>query len=424
MASLIGSMNYHIDGHKELTETNEIIKIDVDEVAVCLATGSHKGEVEVKVGDYVKIGDLLGKRNDHFYVPFFSPVSGTVKAIEDRPSARMQMTPHVIIENDHKDEKVVLNTVSLESDGQAIIDFMKEIGLLGQGGAGFPTYIKYNTDKCETLLINAVECEPYITADVRNIEENKDLFELGVRLMFKASNAKKAYVCIKETHPELIKELKEVFNNEDIEVKVVRDVYPMGWERTLVYEVLKKRYDKLPIEVGAIVSNATSAITLAYAAKNSHPAYERIVTVSGDNINDPHNVLVRIGTPIKTLIEKCGGLKDENSLLVLGGPMMGASVDSDEISITPINNAIDIFKADELVEYECLKCGSCIDHCSSSLQPALINRVAEKNNLARLEKLNVMDCIECGLCSFVCPSKIPVSQKVAQAKAMLANRGN
>ena len=424
MASLIGSMNCHIDGHKELTENNEIIKLDENEVAICLATGSHRGEPEVKVGDYVKIGDVLGKRNDHFYVPFFSSVSGTVKAIEERPSARMQMVPHVIIENDHKDEKVSIKTVNLESPGSEIIDFMKEIGLLGQGGAGFPSYIKYNTDKCETLLINAVECEPYITADVRNIEENKDLFELGVKLMFKASNANKAYVAIKETHPELIKELKEIFNEGDIEVRVVKDVYPMGWERTLVYEVLKKRYDKLPIEVGAIVSNATSAISLGYAAKNGHPAYERIVTVSGDNIVDPHNVIARIGTPVKKLIEVCGGLKDEDATLVLGGPMMGASVDNDEVSLTSINNAIDVFKANDLSEYECLKCGSCIEHCPSSLQPALIARVAEKNNLDRLEKLHVNDCIECGLCAFVCPSKIPVTQKVAQAKALLASRGN
>lgn len=196
----------------------------------------------------------------------------------------------------------------------------------------------------------------------------------------------------------------------------------MGWERTLTYEVLKKRYDKLPIEAGAIVSNATSAITLGSTALSGRYCYERIVTVSGDNINNPHNVICRIGTPISKLIEACGGVKEDRAIIIMGGPMMGTCVTKDIVTITPISNAVNIFKEQHFKEYACLRCGRCVEHCPSSLMPVSIIEAYKFNDIAELEKLHVSDCVECGMCTFICPSKIEVTESIRRAKKLLAAR--
>lgn len=421
MAFLIGPMHKHMEGHKEATENNEVVKIHCDEVAISMAIGSHVCTPCVQVGDKVQIGDLIGKRDDKLYVPVFSSVSGEVVAIEKRMSASLRPAEHIIIKNDHIDKRKTFNSISLDSSREEIIAYMKEIGLLGQGGAGFPSYLKYQTDKCETLLINAIECEPYITADIRNIEMNMDSFKFGVKLLFKASNAKVCKIGIKETHKELIEELKLLFKDEkDIEVIACRDLYPMGWERTLTYELLHKRYQKLPIEVGAIVSNATTAITLAKTAEEKHYQYERIITVSGDNCKEPHNVICRIGTEIKYLFKACEGAIEDPAIIIMGGPMMGNSVTKDEVTITPISNAVNLFKVKEYEEFPCLRCGRCVEHCPSSLEPVTITEAYKFNDFDRLEQLHVNDCVGCGMCTYICPSKIEVTELVRRAKNILA----
>ena len=423
MAFLIGPMKHHIDGHKETTENNEILKIDSDEVAISLSIGSHTAAPTVNVGDHVKIGDLIGKRDDKFYVPIFSSVSGEVVAIEKRMSARLLPAEHIIIKNDHKDEITNFDKLGLDANKEEIIDYMKKIGLLGQGGAGFPSYIKYSTDKCETLIINAVECEPYITADIRNIEENLDAFKYGVKLMLKASNAKKCYVAIKKFHKETIAKLIDLFKDEElINVFQAEDVYPMGWERTLVFEVLKKRYQSLPIETGAIVSNATSAITLGKTAMTGEYQYERIITISGDNIKEPHNVIARIGATIGELIKACGGVCESPAILIMGGPMMGTCVTKDIVTITPISNAVSVFKEQQYQEYSCLRCGRCVEHCPSSLMPVSIIDAYKFNDVEALSSLHVMDCVECGMCTYICPSKIEVTESIRRAKKLMALR--
>ena len=423
MAFLIGPMKHHIDGHKETTETNEIKKIHSDQVAISLSIGSHVATPTVKVGDYVKIGDLIGKRDDKFYVPIFSSVSGEVVAIEKRMSARLLPAEHVVIKNDHKNEMTYFDKLGNDASKEEIIDYMKKIGLLGQGGAGFPSYIKYSTDKCETLIINAVECEPYITADIRNIEENLEAFKIGVKLMLKASNAKKCFVAIKKFHKKTIAKLEELFKDEDlIEVFKAEDVYPMGWERTLVFEVLKKRYKTLPIEAGAIVSNATSAITLGNTALTGKYQYERIITVSGDNIKNPHNVIARIGATVAELINACGGVNDGPAVLIMGGPMMGTCVTKDIVTITPISNAVCVFKEKHEQEYSCLRCGRCVEHCPSSLMPVSIIDAYKFNDVDALSNLHVMDCVECGMCTYICPSKIEVTESIRRAKKLVALR--
>lgn len=423
MTFLIGPMQHHIAGHKDITEHKDILHVDSDEIAISLTIGSHTAIPLVKVGDYVKIGQLIAKRDDKFYVPVFSSVSGEVVAIEKRMSARLTPCEHIVIKNDYKDEKVNFPKISLDASKEEMINYMKETGLLGQGGAGFPSYLKYSTDKCETLIINAVECEPYITADICNIENNLEDFKNGVKVLFRTSNAKKCYIGIKQTHAEVIDKLTELFNGEDnIEVKALKDVYPMGWERTLTYSILNKRYDKLPIEVGAIVSNATTAITLAKSIRTETYVYDRYVTVSGTNIREPHNVLCRIGTPIKELFNACGGIMNSPAILIMGGPMMGTPVTKDEVTITPINNATLVFEYKEQDSWSCLRCGRCVEHCPSSLEPVSISEAYQYTDVDRLAALHVMDCVECGMCTYICPSKIEVTENIRRAKKLFALR--
>lgn len=425
MSFLIGPMQKHLDGHKDLTAHNEILEIkNLEKVFVPLSMGNAKIEVLVKENDEVKVGDKIAQRNDHFYVPIFAPVSGKVLGIEKRMGSNLRPTDHIVIENDGKYEvSTNLSTLSEDASAQEITEFIKEKGLVGCGGAGFPTYVKYQTDKCETLIINAVECEPYITADARTIEEHKEYFKVGVKAMFKASNAKKCLIGIKESKKELIPVLVELFKGETgIEVSPVKDVYPMGWERTLLYALIGKRYEKLPIEVGCIVSNATTAIMLGQAMQTGLPIVEKIVTVSGDAVKEPHNVKCRVGTPFSALVEACGGYTKEKISLVAGGPMMGGSVTKDEVCVGAATNAITVLEYKEIEPVKCLRCGQCVEHCPSGLQPVNIANAFKANNIDRLEKLRPMDCIECGMCTYICPSKIEVTENVRRAKRTMALR--
>lgn len=424
MPFLIGPMCTPLRSEKHLTDHNEILNLTSKVLAMPLMLGSQEGTALVKVGDHVKLGQMIGLKDDRFYVPFYAPCSGEVIGIEKKNSVRLKPVDHVIIQNDFKDEPCYLEkTVDENSSKEEIVDFMKTIGLLGQGGAGFPAYIKFSTDKCETLIINAVECEPYLTADLRNIEEHYDLFHLGVKLMFIASGAKNCKVAMKLSHSNQIAKLVELFKDDaNIDVFPVKDVYPMGWERTLVRTVLNKDYDKLPIEAGAVVANATSAITLATSATTKLPMYQRIITMSGENLANPHNVICRLGTSVHDLIEICGGAKVSPANILCGGPMMGTCIIKDDACITSINNGITIYKHEDIKPMACLRCGRCVEHCPSSLQPVSINEAFKTNDVERLEKLHVMDCVECGMCTYVCPSQREVTEGVRKAKRFYALR--
>ena len=425
MKFLIGPMQKHLEGHKELTAHNGVLKVEPQaEVYIPLLQGNAKIDVLVSEGDEVKIGTKIAERNDHFYVPFFAPISGKVKGIVKRMGSNLRPTDHLVIENDFKDEVLEgLSTLNCDASKEEIVNFMKEKGLVGCGGAGFPTYVKYQTDQCETLIINAVECEPYITADAYNLEQNQAMFKLGVKTMFKASGAKVCYIGIKRTKKELIEILKETFKGETgIEVKPVPDVYPMGWERTLLFTLTNKNYDRLPIEVGCIVSNATTAIKLGEAMTFGTPIVSKIVTVSGDAVKEPHNVICPVGTPFSELVKLSGGYtKDEVSLLA-GGPMMGNAIIKEEVCVGPATNAVTVLEYKKVEPLKCLRCGLCVEHCPSALQPVNINNAFKAKDFDRLAKLHTLDCIECGMCSYVCPSHIDVTEGVRQAKRMMGLR--
>lgn len=428
MSFLLGAMRKHIDGKKHLTDSKEILDVKTpDEVAIpVIAMGKMDLEIHVKEGDYVKVGTLLAERSDHFATPIYSSVSGTVKGFEKRfHSSGAKNVTHVVIENNHQYESDTMPTLDYRNASKdEIVDFIKERGIVGCGGAGFPTFAKYNSvQAAEVLIINAVECEPYLTTDYSTLTDHLDELVEGTLALTKAANAQRTLVAIKEDKKELIGRLKEAFASyQNVEVKGVPNVYPMGWERTLVYELLKKRYDKLPIEVGAVVNNSTTAIALAQAMRTGTPIVEKIITVSGEGIKTPQNVRVRVGTSIGAILEACGGVNQEQTFVIFGGPKMGKTILKDNYVINSSSNSLTVLPFEEVDPMNCFRCGRCNDYCSANILPVEIQDAEKVKDLDRLVKLEAMSCIECGLCSYVCPSKIEVTENVRRAKRALSLR--
>lgn len=428
MSILTGPMNHHIEGHKDLTKHKDVLKtIDPDKVWIPLVNGAAPCKPCVNVGDEVKVGTKIAERNDHFYLPLFSPVSGTVISVNKFMTASLTPAEHLCIQNDHRHEAIRsfepidINTATREE----LLEFTKNAGMLGLGGAGFPTYVKYlKPENVDLFIVNAVECEPFLTADYKNIEENMGLLKTGTLALYKLSAAARGCVAIKEDKVEQIEALKQAFADTPIEIRTVPDLYPMGWERTLVYQLTKKRYDKLPIEAGCILNNASTAIALGNAIENGMPITHKYVTVSGTAVNDPQNVYVPVGTKACEIINAVGGYKDgtEKVLLIAGGPMMGKTIPNDQFVIMPQTNALTVMEDVEYEEVKCLRCGRCTETCPSGLQPVRIAMSAAIFDEEELNKLSVMDCIECGTCTWICPSKIAVTENVRRAKNFVRSR--
>lgn len=421
MSILIGPMKLHLNGHKELTSHGEVKNIVAGKkVYIPLMACT---DVLVKAGDTVKAGTMLAKRDDHFKVPIFSSVSGKILGIEELEHTTGRVIDHVVIENDGLNtferpfEPIDAEKASVEE----LVTFMMNAGIVGCGGAGFPSYVKYKGAKgIHTLLINAVECEPYITADYRIMDNQVDELVYGTKTMLKMSGAKKALIAIKKTKKDLIAKVREaVKDTEGLFVEEVPDQYPMGWERTLIYEVFKKRYDKLPGEIGVIVNNATTAIAFSEALRYGKPIIEKICTISGDAVKNPSNVRVPVGVSVQEITEQIGGYAYDEVRIVGGGPMMGKTVSTDRAVINSASNAITILKPDEDEAIACLRCGRCNDHCPAGILPVRINNAEEAGDVKLLTKLRADQCIECGMCTYVCPSKIEVTEGVRRGKALL-----
>ena len=429
MSFLQGPMHTHLNGHKDLTMTKDVLStIDPDVVWIPLVNGAAKPVVQI--GDEVKVGTKIAERNDHFYLPLFSPVSGTVTGIEKFMTSGMTLGEHIRIQNDHKNTTVrAFEPFDLEnSSWEELHAFVKNAGMLGLGGAGFPTYVKYaKPENVKLFIVNAVECEPYLTADYKNIEAHMDLLKTGTLALYKLSKAEKGCIAIKEDKKEQIAQLQQTFAGTPIEISIVPNLYPMGWERTLVYQLTGRRYDKLPIEAGCILNNASTAIALGNAIDNGMPITHKYVTVSGDAIANPQNVCVPVGTSAHDIIDACGGYKDgvEDVLLIAGGPMMGKTINTDKFVIAQQNNGLTVLKNTPKDEVPCLRCGKCTEYCPSGLMPQRIAKAAKVMDKDLLGKLSVMDCIECGMCTYVCPSKIDVTENVRKGKrlVMQAARG-
>lgn len=373
----------------------------------------------VKEGDYVCKGDVVAI-NEKTGFPLHSSVSGYVITGTKKVMNTGNKIKCIIVENDFKEKyrdkigsKKELNNYTKEE----FIDLLKNSGITGLGGSDFPTYIKYSTDKkINYLLVNGVECEPYVSCDKEVMKTYTEEILECVDSILDIMKIKKGYIVVKETSLEVINAFnKYIGTYPNISIKTVPDIYPAGWERNVVRNTLKKEYDKYPIEVGAIVSNVSTIYAIYEMLKYSRPLTERIITITGTGVNKPINVKVKIGAILSEIIENLDGYKElKNPLFIAGGPMMGNSVPTDELVVTKDLNCVLVIDDIETVNYPCIKCGKCSTVCPVHLIPVSIMKNYNKANI--LKNLHPEKCIECGLCSYICPSKIEVREFVRIAK--------
>lgn len=369
----------------------------------------EQGDSKLLVGDYVYKYQTIGHK-ERFNVPIISSVSGTVVDIKDG---------YIKIKNDllEKTEKEIINRDVSKIKKEEFLDIIEKAGIIGMGGAGFPTHMKYKTDKnIELLIVNAVECEPYITADYSIMNEKCNELLEGINNIIRINKINNAILAIKKTNVEVIKKFKEIIDKyPKIELRIVRDIYPMGWERTLIKEVTKKEYDILPIELGIVVNNISTIFAINNALKHDIPLVERIITITGENVKNPGNVMVKIGTSVNEILKFMGGILDD-SVLINGGPMMGVEINKTEYIKPQMNCILVLPKPKEENIINCLRCGKCVSACPANLAPVLIKECSNKEELI---KLQVNKCISCGLCSYICPSRIDLRNIVNEKKEVI-----
>ena len=411
---------------KEMSLKSEMINfLNPNNVFIPLIIGTETNiSVFVKKGDYVYKGNLLGKSQGKFSLPILASVSGTVIGFEEKYYLNGKKVKCIVIKNDFKE--LALNKYSVVENinqikKETFIELLKNNSIVGMGGANFPTYIKYSTEqKIKTLIVNAAECEPYITADYVLIVEHAEEILECINAILKINGIDEAYIAIKKYNTKLINAFnKYIGTYPNIKIHETLNIYPMGWEKNVVESVLNRTYDKLPIEIGVVVNNVSTIYAIYESIKYNKPLTSRIVTFTGEGFENAKNINVKIGTSVREVIEKNLKYKNKSELLfIAGGPMMGNSIPSDDIIVTPnLNCVLVIPKNKELESINCLRCGLCMKYCPAKLTPVLIKD--NLNNFDKLKSYQVNRCIECGLCSFVCPSKINVRDYVRRAKEII-----
>ena len=416
----------HPAERKELAEGFALTKFpEPDEVVIPMSQhiGAPANPV-VKVGDYVKVGQIIGEAAGFISAPVHASVSGTVTAVEPRLHP-IQGVPAmaVVIKNDKQnvmDESVKaaapLDTLSPDD----IIEIVRSAGIVGMGGAGFPTYVKLKPGKpIDAVLINACECEPLLTADHRVLLEQADEVIFGLKAILKAVGAPKGYIVIEDNKPDAIELMTAKTEGlENIEVVTARTKYPQGAEKMLIKRVLGRKVPSggLPADVGAVVSNVSTAKAICDAIHYGLPLIERVVTVTGERIAKPGNYIVKVGTSVKALIDYCGGLTGDDVTVKLGGPMMGFAQADLNVPILKSSNGVIAFDTDHTVPVACIKCGRCVDVCPMELAPLYFQKYVDDGNIEGLKAKNIFDCMECGCCEYICSSKIPLVSKIKAGK--------
>ena len=387
----------------------------------------------VQKGDTVKVGQMIAKGASFVSSNIHSSVSGKVFAIEDYIDVSGYKRPSIIIdvEGDEWDNAIdrspeLLCTVY--ADKTEILEIIKTHGIVGMGGAAFPTHVKLTPPegkKCEALIINGVECEPYLTADHRLMLERGAELLVGVKILMRALEVKKAFIGIENNKPDVIAHITELSKNyESIEVVPLKVKYPQGAEKQLIQAITKREVPsgKLPIEVGAVVVNAGTTIAVYEAVQKNKPLIQRVVTITGKTLSKPSNFYVRIGTPVSMLIEAAGGMPTDCGKIVSGGPMMGKAVTSLDVPVTKGMSDILLMSRKESKRQpvqNCIRCGRCCTACCMGLEPYLLSNLSAINAYDLLEKESVMDCIECGSCQFTCPSGRPLLDMIRLGKGQV-----
>ena len=410
---------------KEPTEAKALVKFPAPKTAV-FPLSMHLGAPAtaiVAVGDHVDVGQKIAEASGFISAPVHSSISGTVVAIEDRPHASRGTCPAIVIENDFKDtlhESVKPNKPLEELTPAEIIQIVKDAGIVGMGGAGFPTYVKLNPGKpIDAVLVNACECEPLLTADHRMLLEYADDIIFGLQAEMKTVAAPKGIIVIEENKPDAIALLREkTADIEGIEVLEVTTQYPQGGEKMLIKRAMGRSVPsgKLPADVGACVSNVSTVKAIADAIKTGMPLVERITTVTGKYIPNPGNFVVRIGTSAKELVEACGGVSAPDALIKAGGPMMGFPQTTLDTPIMKGSNGIIAIDDDNAEAQNCIKCGRCVDVCPMELKPLYFYKYAAQSDWVGMRDERVMDCMECRCCEYICSSKLPLVSMIKMGK--------
>lgn len=409
---------------KELTEEKSIRRMPFpDEVVLPLSQHTGKpAKLIVREGDVVERGDTLATADGFVSSPVHASASGTVAAIElwPHPSGDFQPAVRIAVSQYSAQvprPRIVPHWYDL-SPGQ-IVKAVQDAGVVGLGGAAFPTHVKLSPPKdvaIDTIIINGCECEPYLTTDHHIMAEYPQRVHLGVRIMMKALGVTRAMIGIEKNKPDAIEAIRKTLPDDlDVTVHPVTVKYPQGAEKMLIEALLGRVVPsgKLPMHVGVVVQNVGSAATIAEVFDSGLPLVERIVTVTGRGVKRPSNLNVPVGTKVKDLLEACGGLTQDAQEIVFGGPMMGVPQASLDVPILKGTTGVVVLSKDETREresYPCIRCGHCLDACPVFLNPQLLGQLAMAGRFAETEPHHIWDCMLCGCCSYVCPSNIPLSQ--------------
>ena len=389
-----------------------------------------KAELFIKEGDHVDSCQVIGIRHGPFFEqPIHATCSGTFVGLEKHYHRNGKLTDFIKLENDFKDTLDPHLHIRTQEEIDALtkeemVQILEDTALVGLGGSSFPTYIKFKTDKkINLILINGIECEPYITSDHRLMLEYPYRIMEGIKFVMKAFDCHKAKICIKSKYTDIKEVYKQVikeYEGSGIELCSVGNYYPQGWEVEMIKSAtgIRLKPGELPTNRGILNFNVSTMVGLYKSIKYNMPVIKRNVTVTGDGVNFPKNFRVRVGTSIKDLIPFCGGYKnpDKEKVFILGGPMMGASVPSDDCIITKTVTSIIVLDKTNYKEEPCIRCGSCVLSCPVHLEPVLIMNAVKILDKERIKKLNPLKCIECGLCAYTCTSKIQVTDYVRKAK--------
>jgi electron transport complex protein RnfC len=425
----------HPPHYKELTSHRKIEKVPLpDEVIIPLQ--QHTGapcQPVVNKGDYVKAGQKIGDSEAFISAPIHASVCGEVVGIEPRLHPIGQPVMSIIVKVDKENTEIQkLKPLPEDPEPQEIRARVKEAGLVGLGGAAFPTHVKLSPPpekKIDTVIVNGCECEPYLTCDHRQMLEESDQVLDGAKLLKKAVGASQVFIAIETNKPDAIELLEQkVVGSNSITVARMDTKYPQGAEKQLIKAILNREIPSggLPMDVGALVQNVGTTIAISKAVREGLPLFERVITISGRAIANPKNLRVRIGTPISFLIDQVGGFATPPGKVIVGGPMTGVAQFTLDVPVVKGTSGIIALPLDELRLYDdqpCVRCGKCVQHCPMQLLPALISALIELERIDEAQEMGVFDCIECGVCAFVCPAQRPIVQLVRYAKAKIKAKG-
>ena len=425
-----------IEEHKHLTENKPIEAARLPALVV-LPVLQHLGKpldiLLVKPGDKVKRGQCLATAEKGVFSPIHASISGTIKQIVDQPHPVVGFCRSLIIEGDGQDEPVAgmvprrpQETDEITPDALRRVIF--ESGIVGLGGATFPTHIKLTPSKSiDTLIVNGAECEPYLTADDRLMVEKAEEITKGIVLVARVLKPKDVFIAVEDNKPAAVAAMRRFAECFGWEVVVLKTAYPQGGEKQVIKSCLGREVPsgRLPFDIGVVVQNVATIYAIYEAVYLCKPLYERVMTVTGACLAHPKNLLVRLGTSVGDILDQCGPLLKEPKKIVMGGPMMGIAQFS---RLTPvIKGTSGILALDEIEEKEeeesfCVRCGECVENCPVGLNPSMISMAIAKDRLDLAEAYGIMDCIECGLCAYVCPGRRNIVQAIKTAKAKIRKK--